>query len=274
MYDLSGKVALVTGARGKHGIGRAIARRLAQEGADIVVNDLPDQVGGAWGGLPAVVSEIEQMGRRAIGITADVADPKQVEGMVNSALDRFGHLDILVNNAGAPAGPDRVPVVDLEEDVWDLVLNVNAKGTFLCSRAAARHMIERGGRGKIINMSSTAGRRGVARFAAYCASKFAVIGFTQALALELAPYKINVNAICPGLVDTERVLGIADGMKPEGVTAERFRDQMREDAARSNPLGRIGQPGDVAGMAAFLASAESDYLTGVAVNVAGGAVMD
>ena len=274
MYDLSGKVALVTGARGEHGIGRAIARRLAQEGADIVVNDLPDQVGGAWGGLQAVVSEIEQMGRQAIGITADVSDPKQVDGMVSSALDRFGHLDILVNNAGAPAGPDRVPVVDLEEDVWDLVLNVNAKGTFLCSRAAARHMIERGGRGKIINMSSTAGRRGVARFAAYCASKFAVIGFTQALALELAPYKINVNAICPGLVDTERVLGIADGLKPEGVAAERFRDQMREDAARGNPLGRIGQPGDVAGMAAFLASAESDYLTGVAVNVAGGAVMD
>lgn len=273
MYDLSGKVALVTGARGKHGIGRAIARRLAQEGADIVVNDLPDRGGGTWSGLPAVVSEIEQMGRQAIGITADISDSKQVEGMVDSTLERFGHLDILVNNAGAPAGPDRVPVVDLDEDVWDLVMDVNAKGTFLCSRAAARHMIERGGRGKIINMSSTSGRRGVARFAAYCASKFAVIGFTQSLALELAPYKINVNAICPGLVDTERVLGIADGMKPEGVTAERFRDQMRENAARDNPLGRIGQPGDVAGVAAFLASAESDYLTGVAVNVAGGAVM-
>jgi len=273
MYDLSGKVALVTGARGEHGIGRAIARRLAQEGADIVVNDLPGQGRGAWGGLPAVVSEIEHMGRQAIGITADVSDSNQVEGMVNSTLDRFGRLDILVNNAAALAGPDRVPVVDLEEDVWDLVLNVNAKGTFLCSRAAARHMIERGGRGKIINMSSTSGRRGVARFAAYCASKFAVIGFTQSLALELAPHKINVNAICPGLVDTERVLGIAEGMKPQAMTVERFHDQMKESAALSNPLGRIGQPEDAARVAAFLASAESDYLTGMAVNVAGGAVM-
>jgi len=273
MNDLSGQVALVTGAGDEHGIGRAIARHLAQEGADIAVNDLPHQGGGAWSGLTAVVSEIEQLGRQAIGVTADVSDSRQVDGMMSSILERFGRLDILVNNAGAPAGPDRVPTVDLEEDVWDLVLNVNAKGTFLCSRAAARHMIKRGGQGKIINISSISGKRGVARFAAYCASKFAVIGFTQSLALELAPYKINVNAICPGLVDTERVLGIADGMKPEGMTAERFRDQMIEDAARSNPLGRIGQPRDVAEVAAFLASAESDYLTGLAVNVAGGTVM-
>jgi len=273
MYDLSGKVALVTGARGEHGIGRAIARRLAQEGADVAVNDLPGRAGAAWGGLPAVVSDIERMGRRAVGITADVSDPKQVEAMMSSALDRFGRLDILVNNAAAPAGPDRVPVVDLHEDVWDHVLDVNAKGTFLCCRAAARHMIERGGGGRIINMSSTSGKRGVARFAAYCASKFAVIGFTQALALELAPYRINVNAICPGLVDTERVLDIAGGMKPQGTSAENFRDQMRENAARGNPLGRIGRPEDVAAVAAFLASAESDYLTGLAVTVSGGSVM-
>jgi NAD(P)-dependent dehydrogenase (short-subunit alcohol dehydrogenase family) len=135
-------------------------------------------------------------------------------------------------------------------------------------------MVERGGPGKIINISSIWGKRGNTRLAAYCASKFAIIGFTQSLALELAPYKINVNAICPGLVDTERMLGMASGAKPEGTTVEEFRDQMRENYARSNPLGRLAQAHDIARTAAFLASAESDYLTGLAVTVAGGVVMD
>ena len=144
MYDLNGKVALVTGAAGEHGIGRAIALRLAREGADVVVADL--KVGGneRWGGLDAVVAQIEQMGCRSIRIVASVAAASDVERMTNDTLEMFGHLDILVNNAAAPAGPDRVPVVDLSEGVWDLVQEVNVKGTFLCSRAAARHMIERG----------------------------------------------------------------------------------------------------------------------------------
>jgi len=274
MHDLNGKVALVTGAAGKHGIGRAIAVALARAGADVAVNDLPGQGSSSWGGLQAVVSEIEDIGRQTIGVEADVSDANQVDRMVSAVVERFGRLDILVNNAGAAAGPDRVPVVELDEEVWDQVQAVNAKGVFLCCRAAGRHMIERGGGGRIINLSSVSGKRGVARFAAYCASKFAVTGFTQALALELAQYGINVTAICPSLVETERVLGIADGMKPEGVTAQEHRDVMIEHAAQTNPLGRIAQPEDVASVAVFLASDQSDYVTGIALNVAGGTVMD
>ena len=273
MYELEGKVALVTGAAGEHGIGRAIARRLACEGAEVVVNDLNRDQRDGWGGLDAVVTEIEGLGRRGLAVTGSVADSSDVERMVDEALLRFGRLDILVNNAASPAGPDRVPVVELEEDVWDLVQSVNVKGTFLCSRAVALHMIERGGGGKIINLSSTAGKRGNPRYAAYCASKFAVIGFTQSLALELASHKINVNAICPTLIDTERLYGIASGLKPDDMTSEEFRDQMVSSYVESVPLGRVGQPDDVAQCAAYLASAESDFMTGLAINVTGGAWM-
>jgi NAD(P)-dependent dehydrogenase (short-subunit alcohol dehydrogenase family) len=166
-----------------------------------------------------------------------------------------------------------VPVVDLEEAVFDRVLAINAKGTFLCCRAVARHMIGRGGGGKIINMSSSAGKQGRARFAAYSASKFAVIGFTQSLAIELGPHRINVNAICPGLVDTERVYGMASGLKPENMTIEGYRDQLIDEAAGATPLGRIAQPEDIAQLAAYLASSESDYMTGLAINVSGGKLM-
>ena len=273
MYELEGKVALVTGAGGEHGIGRGIALRLAREGADVAVNDIRGEGSGKWGGLAAVVAEIEANGGRAIGCVGSVANAEDVERMVGQTIEAFGRIDILVNNAGSPAGPDRVPVVELDEDIWDLVLEVNAKGTFLCSRAVARHMIERGGGGRIINLSSSVGKRGKERYAAYCASKFAVIGFTQCLALELAPHSITVNAICPGLIDTERVYGIASGVKPTHMTTQAFHDQMLTQSAESTPLGRVGQPEDVAQFAAYLASGESAYMTGLAINVNGGALM-
>ena len=276
MYNLSGKVALVTGAGGKHGIGRAIATRLAKEGADVIVNDIvtnPANMAG-WGGLPEVVSEIETLGRQSMSIIADVSDANQVHNMIRQVLERFGHIDILVNNAAALAGRDRVPVVDLEEDAWDLVQNVNVKGTFLCCKTVARAMIDRGEGGKIINISSTSGKRGVARYAAYCASKFAVIGFTQSLAHELAPHRINVNAICPGLVETERVDQMAAVLKTEGISTEEYREKMIEQATLTTPLGRVGQASDVAKLAASLASSESDYLTGLSIIVSGGSLMN
>jgi NAD(P)-dependent dehydrogenase (short-subunit alcohol dehydrogenase family) len=273
MYGLDGKVALVTGAAGQHGIGRAIALRLAREGADVTVNDLRDAPVGNWGGLGQVVDEIEELGRQGLACVGDVTDSADVERVVRETIDRFGRIDILVNNAGSQAGPDRVPVVDLDEAVFDRVLVVNAKGTFLCCRAVARHMIGRGGGGKIINMSSSAGKQGRARFAAYSASKFAVIGFTQSLAIELGPHRINVNAICPGLVDTERVYGMASGLKPEDMTIEAYREQLIDEAIGATPLGRIAQPADIAQLVAYLASAESDYMTGLAINVSGGKLM-
>jgi len=276
VYNLQGKVALVTGAGGRNGIGRAIARRLAIEGADVVVNDVTPSRGAnaSWPGLDAVVREIEAMGRQALSVVADVSSAEQVEAMVQQTLDRFGQIDILVNNAGALAGRDRVPVVELEEEAWDRIQNVNAKGTFLCCRAVARVMIDQNFGGKIINMSSVSGKKGVARFAAYCASKFAVIGFTQALALELAPHHINVNAICPSLVETERVADMAAALAPENITADEQRRLMIDRANSTTPLGRIAQADDIARTAAFLASTESDYLTGLAITVAGGSHMD
>jgi len=277
MYDLRGRVALVTGAGGERGIGRAIATRLARDGADIVVNDIVENpypgAATGWAGIPQVVSEIEALGRRALGILADVADASQVDSMMRQAVERFGHIDILVNNAASRPGPDRVPVVELTEDAWDTVQRVNLKGTFLCSRAVAREMIRRGRGGRIIIVSSVAGKRGTACFAAYCASKFGLIGFTQALALELASHRINVNAVCPGLVDTERVAFIAAALAPEGVSAEEHREQMLRGRASQIPLGRVAVPEDIAGTVAFLASPEADYLTGLSVSVAGGSHM-
>ena len=278
MYNLNGKVALVTGAGGKNGIGRAIATRLAKEGADVAVNDITDHPYAAdqadWQGLPDVVREIEAMGQRAISVVADVSDAKQVREMVNQTVTHFGKIDILVNNAGTIAGKDRVHVVDLAEEDWDRVQRVNVKAVFLCSQAVARHLIAQGTGGKIINMSSVTGKRGSARFAAYSASKFAVIGFTQSLAHELAPYQINVNAICPGLVDTERFGHLASVLMPDHLSPD---EQISEYARRSEaavPLGRLAEGEDVAKMAAFLASDQAAYLTGVSITVAGGSVMD
>ena len=283
MYNLNGKVALVTGAGGEHGIGRAIATRLAKEGADVIVNDVVSDPyaydSNDWEGVPSVVREIEGFGQQAIAILTDVSNTDQVEALVNEGVERFGHIDIFVNNAGSRPGPDRVPVVELEEEAWDTVHKINLKGTFLCCRAVARHMINRGEGGKIITVSSMLGKEGSARCAAYAASKFGVIGFTQALAQELAPYHINVNAICPGIVDTERVSYIAAALSSEDITGEEWRTSGRHaEAMRQRnsdvPLGRVGAGEDVAKTAAFLASSESNYLTGLAINVAGGLVMN
>ncbi len=273
MYNLDGKVAIVTGAGGERGIGRAIAVRLAQEGANVVVNDITGKGRGSWGGMNAVVDEIEALGREAIGVTGSVAESDEVDAIVDASLKRFGRIDILVNNAGALAGADRVPVVDLPESEFDRIISVNLKGTFLMSRAVARHMLSREPGGKIINISSVAGRKGTARFAAYCSSKFGVIGFTQVLAAELASHRINVNAICPSLVETERVYGIASALKPDGVSTEEFRDEMVERSNTTVPLGRIAQADDAARTAAWLASDESEYITGESVILSGGSSM-
>ena len=282
MYDLNGKIAVVTGAGGRHGIGRSIALRLAQEGADVAVTDIPasleavrhqDRQDG-WRGLPSVVEEIEGLGRNAMDLYSDVSDSGQVDQMLAQVLDRFGRVDIFVNNAGSRPGKDRVLVVELEEEAFDEVMRVNVRGTYLCSRAVARHMVSRPGGGKIINISSGAGKRGIARYAAYCASKFAIVGFTQAMAQEMAQHGVNVNAICPGLVDTERVDFLAAALAPEGESSEEFRADMARERALRVPMGRIAQGDDIARMAAFLASSESDYVTGLSISVSGGSEMN
>ncbi len=278
MYNLNGKVALVTGAGGKNGIGRAIATRLAKEGADVAVNDITAHPYAEneteWQGLPDVVREIEAMGQCALSVIADVSDAAQVAEMVDNTVAHFGKIDILVNNAGTIAGKDRVPIVELAEEEWDRVQRVNVKGVFLCCQAVARHLISQGTGGKIISISSVSGKHGVARYAAYCASKFAIIGLTQSLAYELAPHRVNVNAICPGLVDTERIGHMASVLMPADLPADEQRTEFARRAEASVPLGRFAEGADVANMAAFLASKEAAYLTGLAVTVAGGSVMD
>ena len=278
MYDLSGRIAIVTGAAGRRGIGRAIATRLASEGANVVVTDVsprigtirPDDQAVGWQGLKSVTAEIEEMGRESLALFGDISDSAQVDDMIGQALAKFGRIDILVNNAAFRPGRSRVPIVDLEEEAFDEVMRVNVRGTFLVSRAVARHMTARGGGGKIINMSSVMGKRGVAQYATYSASKFAIIGFTQAM----AQHGVTVNAICPGLVDTERVDFAASAQAPDGVTSEEYRSMLVADRASRAPMGRIAQTDDIARMAAFLASSESDYLTGLSISVSGGLEMN
>jgi NAD(P)-dependent dehydrogenase (short-subunit alcohol dehydrogenase family) len=274
LYDLKSKVAIVTGVGGEHGIGRAIALRLAKEGADVVVSDLTaNPKSSTWAGLPSVVEEIECLGRKAIAIEADISNSAHVDRLVQGTIQQFGHIDILVNNAGSAAGPDRVPIVELEEEIWDQVQRINVKGTFLCCKAVAKELIKQGLGGKIINMSSIAGTKGISRFGAYCASKFAVRGLTQSLAKELGEYGIQVNAICPGMVVTERFYGIAEALAPEGVETEDFLNEMEKESISNTPLGRVATTNDVAKIAAFLASSESDFNTGMSYTVDGGNTM-
>lgn len=269
MYDFSGKVALVTGSGGQRGIGRTIAIRLAKEGANVVVNDLGGRDSES-GGLATILEEIQALGRDGLAIEADITDSHQIDNMVARIIDKFGRVDILVNNAAARHELDLVPVVDLDEKSWDITQEVNVKGTFLCSKAVAREMIRVGEGGKIVVISSIAGRQGIAERAAYCASKFAVIGFAQSLALELAQYGINVNTVCPGMVDTERIDHMAKVLMTSGESIDSYRQKMVEHGASTVPFGRVAQSSDVAKTVAFLCSKEAEYLTGLSVNVSGG----
>jgi NAD(P)-dependent dehydrogenase (short-subunit alcohol dehydrogenase family) len=274
MYDLKGKVAIVTGAGRERGIGRGIAVRLAHEGADVVVADIlrsfeefPDYGLGDREGLEETARQVREAGVRALAVPVDVTDSATVDAMVSQALEAFGHIDILVNNAGGAPGPG--PVILMEEAAWNKTLAINATGTFLCSRAVARHMIERGGGGKIINVSSIAAKAGGLFLSAYAAAKAAIIALTRAMALEVAQNNIQVNAVCPGEVDTElqrwgwRVTSFVLNMPYDEVIAE---------AVKRIPLGRLEVPEDVANLVAFLASSQSDYMTGQAINISGGMV--
>ena len=203
MYNLEGKVALVTGAGGEHGIGRGIALRLAQEGADVVVTDIAEKpyAEAAWSGLPALQAEIEELGRRSLALTCDVTDSDTVESSMQVATETLGRIDILVNNAGARAGGARVPVVNLPEVEWDRVLDVNLKGTFLCSRAAARHMVKRG-EGGVINILSIGAIFCLPSHASYCAAKGAQALMTMGLRADLDGTGVDIAGVYTGGVRT------------------------------------------------------------------------
>ncbi len=267
------KVALVTGAARRGGIGRAIAARLLRDGMAVVVSDLgrpmdthPDYHSAQPSELEQAVAELSALGDVAAR-DCDVRDGAQVDALVEFAVERFGRLDVVVNNAGVAIG--LAPVVELSEEDWRVNLDVMATGVFLCSRAAARRMIEQGEGGRIVTVASQAGKAGSPWLAAYCAA----IGFTQSLAHELGEHGITVNAVCPGTVLTP-LLDVPGGIfdvypRMAGIT----RDQYERKLLRSIPLGRFETPEDVAGAVGFLVSDDAAYITGEAVNVSGGQTM-
>lgn len=256
---LEGKVAMVTGAG--QGIGRGIALSLAQEGAYVVVNDI------VWDTAQATADEVKRLGRRSLAVQADVSQSTQVSELVDRASEEFDAVHILINNAGIA-----VPafITELSEETWDRTLRINLKSMFLCSKAVAPLMMEQG-YGKIVNLSSKSGKKGGLWLTAYCASKFGVIGFTQSLALDLAPYGINVNAICPGTVYTplwDNVLKDAYARKLN-IDPEEVRDYYSSKI----PLGREVTLQEIGNVVVFLCSDESSYMTGQAINITGGQEM-
>jgi 3-oxoacyl-[acyl-carrier protein] reductase len=252
---LPGRVALVTGSGS--GIGRATSLRLSSEGADIIANDVNKKTAEETGEM------IRRLGRRVLVVEADVSKSNEVTAMTKEAYEKFGRIDILVNNAGISGTPYKL--IDLPEEEWDHVTGVNLRGTWLVSKAVCKQMVKqdliKGSelRGKVINIASIAGKNGSPTIGCYAATKAGIISMTQTMSLELAP-RITVNAICPGFHLTNIYRMNEDLIKAAIVLY----------SPRQIPLKRIGLAEDVANVAAFLASSDSDYMTGQAVNVDGG----
>jgi NAD(P)-dependent dehydrogenase (short-subunit alcohol dehydrogenase family) len=256
---LSGRVALVTGCGS--GIGRATCVRFASEGAAIVGNDVDEKT------ALETRQMIEKLGKKAIVIKADISKSNEVEEIAKEAYEKFGRVDILVNNAGVSGTPYKL--IDLPEKEWDEVMGVNLRGTWLVSRVICKRMLKQEQAkgsvllGKVINISSIAGKTGEQTIGCYSATKAGIIALTQAMARELGP-KITVNALCPGFILTNIYRNNEELVKAGAKLFENIH------SVGEIPMKRIGQPEDVANVAAFLASTDSDYMTGQAINICGG----
>jgi NAD(P)-dependent dehydrogenase (short-subunit alcohol dehydrogenase family) len=266
LTGLEDKVAVVTGAGRMRSIGRPIAVELARAGCDVVLTGTgrppehypDDERAAGWHDIDSVAEEIRALGRRALPVVSDVADPDAVEVLADRVLDELGRVDIIVNNAGAARGDDRVPVVELPVEQWRTVIDVNLNGTFFMSRTFGQRLLAQGDGGSIVNISSIGGKLMAARTAAYAASKAGIHALTCAMASELGAAGIRVNAICPGIIDTFRLDDIPRG--------ERW-DAMVE---RQIPLGRAGTGDDIAWMALYLCSDQGSWITGQLYTVDGG----
>jgi NAD(P)-dependent dehydrogenase (short-subunit alcohol dehydrogenase family) len=276
MYDLSGKVAVVTGAGRHGGIGEAIARRFVAEGAKVVMTDIGAPKGERFGAehigtaaeLQSIVDDINAGGGEAIAAVCDVRDEVQVQSAIDTAVDRFGSLDVMVNNAGV--GYIMNSTLKLTQDDWDAVLEVNLRGAFFGIKHAAKRMIAQGGGGRIISIASQAAKRGFPDLAAYVASKHALVGLTRTAALEFGSHNITVNTVCPNHITTG--LGARQNefrAKSLGISVE----VLLATRAKQIPLGRVGRTNDIASSCAFLCSTEADYITGQNLDVSGGQEM-
>lgn len=274
MYpELQGKVAVITGAGRRQGLGEAMARRLAAEGCRVVLTDIgqpdgehmPESAIGTVGEMGEIVSEIRAAGGEASACVCNVMDPGSVDAAAQFAVDHYGALDIWVNNAGI--GYLMKPIVEMSVDEWDAVLSVNLRGVFLGIQAAARRMIEQGRGGRIINIGSQASKSGFGHASAYTTSKHGVVGLTRVAALELGAHGINVNAICPNHVTTG--LGAWQNSHFSDVTGKGMERYMEDMRARI-PLGRPGLQEDIAKACAFLCSEQAAYITAESMNVSGG----
>ncbi|KAJ7699222.1 hypothetical protein B0H17DRAFT_305594 [Mycena rosella] len=251
-------VALVTGAA--QGIGRCVALKLADDGFDVAVND----VSAGSEKLEGLLEEIRAKGRASSMHVADVSQEAQVKEMVEQVVEHHAGLDIMVANAGVTGRPG-VPFTEIPAEEFDRVITTNARGTFLCYKYAGMHMINRGSGGRIIGASSIAGKQGMLMQGPYCASKFAIRGLTQAAALEFGPHGITVNAYAPGIIDTPLLSAASVTGDPS--------DIINKNKEKS-PLKRIGFPEDIANLVSFLASKESQFITGQSISVNGGIWFD
>ena len=276
MYDLSGKVAVVTGAGRHKGLGEAMASRLAAEGAAVVITDIGSAKGeqfsidhiGTKNEMDEIVSKINSAGGEASSIICDVLDELQVEAAVRHAVDTYGRLDIMVNNAGV--GYLMTNILDLAQEDWDAVLSVNLRGVFFGIKHAAKQMREQGDGGAIINTASQAAKHGFAGAAAYVSSKHGVVGLTRTAALEFGADRIRVNSICPNHVTT----GLGDWQNKHFSAATGRSEELYLKAMRERiPLGRVGLTSDIANMCAFLCSDQAEYITGQNLDVSGGEEM-
>jgi len=253
MKRLEGKAALITGAA--RGIGKAFAEAYLREGASVAIADI---------NLKGAQATAAELGNGAIAVELDVAKQDSIDAAVANTVEALGRIDILINNAALFTA---APIVEIRREDYDRVFNINVGGTLFTMQAVARHMIERGGGGKIINMASQAGRRGEALVAVYCATKAAIISLTQSAGLNLIEHGINVNAIAPGVVDGEHWDGVdAFFAKYE----HKAPGQKRKEVGEAVPFGRMGRAEDITGMAVFLASDEAEYIVAQTYNVDGG----